>query len=31
MQENNMIYDFGHGPVPAHRHVNPNGSLIQLL
>ena len=20
-------YDFGSGPVPAHRHLNPDGSL----
>jgi hypothetical protein len=24
---NNAYFDFGEGPVPSHRHVNPNGSL----
>ena len=22
-----MTFDFGNGPVPAHRHTNPDGSL----
>lgn len=26
-EDDNMTFDFGAGPVPAHRHVNPDGSL----
>jgi hypothetical protein len=25
-QSNETTFDFGHGPVPAHQHINPDGS-----